>query len=233
MPESGLSTLIASLPGVVLPYAGSTAPSGFLFCYGQALSRTTYKRLFDVIGTQFGAGDGSTTFNVPDLRGRTVAASDNMGGTAAQRGQVVTNLTTAAGSASATAASGTGLAIGMYIVSSNVPAGTKITAVSGTGITMSANASAAGTVSTRFSFVTDAQALGGNGGAIQHKLAATEIAAHTHTVPGQNANGGSYSALQTVGDSNLPSNWGTSANVGDLPHANMQPTIVLNYIIKT
>lgn len=70
-----------SLPsGTVLPYAGSTAPAGFLFANGQAVSRTTYSSLFAAIGTTFGSGDGSTTFNVPDLRGRVAAGVDNMGG---------------------------------------------------------------------------------------------------------------------------------------------------------
>lgn len=60
------------IPGVVLPYAGSSAPAGWLLCDGSAVSRTTYADLFSVIGTTFGAGDGSTTFNLPDPRGRGV-----------------------------------------------------------------------------------------------------------------------------------------------------------------
>ena len=71
--------------GCVLPYAGSSAPTNFLLCYGQAVSRTTYADLFAAIGTTFGAGDGATTFNLPDLRGRMVAGQDNMGGSAANR----------------------------------------------------------------------------------------------------------------------------------------------------
>lgn len=71
--------------GSVAPYAGSTEPTGWLFCAGQAVSRTTYAALFAVLGTTYGAGDGSSTFNLPDLRGRTVAGRDNMGGTAASR----------------------------------------------------------------------------------------------------------------------------------------------------
>ena len=56
--------------GTILSYGGLTPPSnGYLLCNGQAISRTTYKDLFDVIGTNFGSGDGSTTFNLPDLRG--------------------------------------------------------------------------------------------------------------------------------------------------------------------
>jgi microcystin-dependent protein len=71
--------------GSVLPFAGSTAPTNFLLCYGQAVSRTTYADLYVVCGTTYGAGDGTTTFNLPDLRGRAVAGLDNMGGTAAGR----------------------------------------------------------------------------------------------------------------------------------------------------
>ena len=55
--------------GTILPFGGTSAPNGFFLCQGQALSRTEYKELFGVIGTSFGSGDGSTTFNIPDLRG--------------------------------------------------------------------------------------------------------------------------------------------------------------------
>lgn len=71
--------------GSVTDFAGSTAPTGWLMCYGQAVSRTTYADLFTAIGTAFGTGDGSTTFNLPDARGRTIAGKDDMGGTAASR----------------------------------------------------------------------------------------------------------------------------------------------------
>lgn len=56
--------------GSLVPFAGATPPSGYLLCDGSAVSRTTYAALFAVIGTDWGPGDGSTTFNVPDLRGR-------------------------------------------------------------------------------------------------------------------------------------------------------------------
>lgn len=61
---------VAMPSGAVLPYAGPTAPTGFLMCDGSAVSRTTYSSLFAAISTNFGIGDGTTTFNVPDLRGR-------------------------------------------------------------------------------------------------------------------------------------------------------------------
>ncbi len=56
--------------GMVMAFANSTAPVGWLECAGAAVSRTTYAALFSAIGTVYGAGDGSTTFNVPDLRGQ-------------------------------------------------------------------------------------------------------------------------------------------------------------------
>lgn len=55
--------------GVTFPYVGTTAPSGYLLCDGSPVSRTTYSRLFAIIGSTYGQGDGSTTFNVPDMRG--------------------------------------------------------------------------------------------------------------------------------------------------------------------
>jgi microcystin-dependent protein len=58
--------------GAVQDFAGATAPSGWLFCNGAQVSRITYKSLFEVISTTYGAGDGSTTFNVPDCRQRFV-----------------------------------------------------------------------------------------------------------------------------------------------------------------
>lgn len=81
-----LSNLASGIPvGAVTSYAGTSAPSGWLFCYGQAVSRTTYASLFSSISTTYGTGDGSTTFNLPDMRGRVAAGKDDMGGTSANR----------------------------------------------------------------------------------------------------------------------------------------------------
>lgn len=71
--------------GEVVDYTGSAAPSLWLLAFGQAISRTTYSSLFIVVGTTFGAGDGSTTFNVPDYRGRISVGKDDMGGSTAGR----------------------------------------------------------------------------------------------------------------------------------------------------
>jgi microcystin-dependent protein len=69
--------------GVMTAYGGATAPTGWLLCYGQAVSRTTYAALFATIGIAYGQGDGSSTFNIPDKRGRISIGADNMGGSAA------------------------------------------------------------------------------------------------------------------------------------------------------
>ena len=78
-------TAPTSVPtGVLNPYAGATAPVGWLLCFGQSISRTTYATLFTAIGTTYGSVSG-TTFNLPDMRGQVTAGLDNMGGTSRDR----------------------------------------------------------------------------------------------------------------------------------------------------
>lgn len=67
-------------PGTVWQYCGNTAPDQWLLCDGSAVSRVTYADLFAVIGESFGEGDGASTFNVPDMRGRFVRGWDNGAG---------------------------------------------------------------------------------------------------------------------------------------------------------
>jgi microcystin-dependent protein len=90
--KAAIDTMVAgAVPtGVILPYGGATAPTGYLACNNQAVSRATYAALFAVIGTSYGAGDLVTTFNVPDLRGRTMVGmgtGDAADATAWTRGQ--------------------------------------------------------------------------------------------------------------------------------------------------
>jgi microcystin-dependent protein len=74
-----------ALIGEVKMIATPFIPATWLLCAGQAVSRTTYSQLFAYIGGYYGTGDGSSTFNVPDLRGRVPSGADNMGGAAANR----------------------------------------------------------------------------------------------------------------------------------------------------
>lgn len=162
--------------GSISAYAGATAPTGWDFCYGQAVSRSTYAALFTAIGTTYGSGDGTTTFNLPDMRGRTLAGKDNMGGTAANR------LTNQSGGVN--------------------------------GLT-----------------------LGATGGAEVHTLTTAQMPSHNHTktLLGRfGANGDPYvDAQSSAGDSGADSQLLTTDNTGGGgAHNNVQPTMIVNYIIK-
>ncbi len=108
----------SSPAGAVMDYAGSSAPSGWLLCYGQAVSRTTYAGLYAAISTTYGTGDGSTTFNLPDCRGRVSAGKDDMGGTSANR------LTNQSGGLNGDTLGATGGAETHTLVTSEIPAHT-------------------------------------------------------------------------------------------------------------
>lgn len=88
---SGWTALLAApqnfgrIVGELIPIAGTSLPPLCVWPNGQNLSRSAYAALFAAIGTSFGAGDGSTTFGTPDLRGRAIFGRDNLGGTAANR----------------------------------------------------------------------------------------------------------------------------------------------------
>lgn len=63
-------------PGVIMQFGGAAAPAGYLLCDGTAISRTTYADLFAAIGVAYGAGNGTTTFNLPNLKGRVAVGLD-------------------------------------------------------------------------------------------------------------------------------------------------------------
>lgn len=81
--------------GFVLPFYGETAPPGTLACDGSEISRATYDELFQVLGTKAGAGDGSTTFNLPDLRGDFIRGlgGENAGELGVEQGDAIRNIT--------------------------------------------------------------------------------------------------------------------------------------------
>ena len=77
MMSSGVTALEQVMPtGSIIQTARVTAPTGWLLCEGQDVSRTTYQRLFQAIGLVYGSGDGSTTFTLPNLKGRTPVGKD-------------------------------------------------------------------------------------------------------------------------------------------------------------
>lgn len=126
-----------SIPiGGSIDFWGATAPnSSFALMFGQAISRTTYAALFSLFSTTYGSGDGSTTFNIPDVRGRVVAGKDDMGGSAASR-LSGTGITTGG----ATTLGGSGGAETKTLSTANLPPYTPAGSVS--------SSSASGTVAT-------------------------------------------------------------------------------------
>jgi microcystin-dependent protein len=229
-------------------YVGATAPnSNFVLPAGQAISRTTYATLFALVSTTFGVGDGTTTFNVPDIRGRTLFALDNLNGTAANVLQASTTISTTSGSPTATVGSATNIAPGMVVVSTNVPAATTVSAISGTTVTLSANATAtASGTAARFSALSDAQTIGATGGAQNHTLATPEIptitpagtvalsgagsVATTNAVANGPTSGGAN--LQVVGTASITAAFTGTAFGGGLPHIQIPPAMALPFILR-
>lgn len=224
------------MTGTVLDFAGSTAPSGWALCYGQAVSRTTFANLFAKIGTTYGAGDGSTTFNLPDCRGRAVAGKDDMGGTASGRLNVNTTGTTTAGSAVVTGIPSTaGLAKGMSAIGSTLPAGVTILSIdSATQVTLSTGTGVTAGTSQAIRFgVVDGATLGSAGGSHIHTLETPQLPSHSHTIPySGNTNRSTGAGSETVVESLGPTTASSSVGGGQA-HPNIQPTLVLNKIIKT
>lgn len=194
---SKVLNLWQGMTGTVLPFAGTTAPSGWLLCYGQAVSRTDYANLFAIIGTTYGAGDGSTTFVVPDLRGRIPAGKDNMGGTAAGR------MTTVAGGVDAATLGAAGGASTHTLTSAQMPTHTH-------GVTV-----ASGGAHTH-----DVQARQSTGGTLEG-VQWSSTASTARTIDSAGLSAGSHTHTATAADAG-------SGNA----HPNVQPTIVLNHIIK-
>ena len=132
----GTDTTVAPLlpAGSVIAWVAASAPDGWLLCQGQAISRSTYAALFAKCSTDFGAGDGSSTFNIPDLRGRPVTMAGtniNRAGSTAEFATGVT-VTTASGSASLTTGS-----VSVSSGAKDAGASTVINSVSSTGHTHS------------------------------------------------------------------------------------------------
>ena len=185
----GTLTGVETTPsGAVTAFAGTSLPSGWLWCYGQSLERAgTYADLFSAIGTTYGSAD-SSHFNVPDLRGRAVAGQDDMGGTSANR---LTGLTGG-------------------VNGDTLGAGGGIEAVSITEANLAAHAHL---------IAADAEA------GQEYPTASNYIA--KKGVWGTNNN------YQFSGTATTPT-LGLTTSVGDdTAHNNVQPTFILNYIIKT
>lgn len=250
---SKILDLWSNLTATVLPFAGSAAPAGWLLCYGQAISRTTYATLFLAIGTTFGVGDGSATFNLPDLRGRVASGADNMGGTAAGRMNVTLTGTKAATTSGVITGlpSTSALCVGMQAFGTGIGAAAVINSIdSATQVTLSANSTSTGSTSIRFGVV-DGATLGASGGSPTAQLSSAQMPAHNHGVtdPGhahshnaaaQYSSGSSGTGgatvfyLQAAATINAAATGVSIQNAGSgQAHSITPPTLVLNHIIKT
>jgi microcystin-dependent protein len=211
--------------GMIVPYMGATGvPSKWLFCYGQNINRTTYAALFAVVGTTYGAGDGSTTFTLPDLRGRTVAGVDAMGGGSADRitifdGDVLGN------------AGGSQV---HYLDETQIPAHAHIADPPNTALSVSGT----GTGTTN------------NSGTHSHGIYTTDPGVNhggtfisnsdrnfdfQNTIQSNNGGNHSHTVSVTVSASgavDIAAFW-TANTGGSTWHPNIQPTIMLNYMVYT
>lgn len=174
------------------------------------------------------------TIVVPTMAGYLAGCVDNASGSAANRIQVSTTISTTNLNTSATVASATGLCIGMFVVSTNVPAGTTITAISGTTLTLSAQATAtASGTAARFSMVTDAEVIGAVGGAISKIQALSELATHNHG-GATSTDPGHQHGFTALFDSGAPASSGSGAGQGgSTANSNTQPAGAHNHTINS
>ena len=227
--------------GEVKQYAGETAPNGYLLCQGQAVSRTTYANLFNVIGTKYGNGDGSTTFNLPDLRGRVpvgLNTTDNdfktLGTTGGSKTVALTLSQIPAHNHSASTSVNSAGAHNHSASSNSTGAHTHT--VSGSAASggyhshMQVVTAGTGSVYSRSDYNND-----GASGAYPQGIQADQAGTHTHTVSGSAASNGAHSHTITVNSAGAH-NHSASTSIGNsgggAAHNNLQPYIVLNYIIK-
>lgn len=244
--QTGDTISASNFRGMIFPYAGSSAPTGFLLCDGSAVSRTTYADLFALISTTYGSGDGSTTFNVPNLKGRfplgyagtaptkvftfssrssntiTITGADNHAHNELQTGQAVLYDTTSGaigGLTDNTTYYLIRIAYNQFQLATSVA-----NANAGTAITLSSDGSGTQT----FTITYTARPLGQGGGEEIHALSDNELPSHTHTVPSSVGSGTGFSAVD-----NDAFGANSGATGGDSPHNNMPLFTVVNYIIKT
>lgn len=249
--QTGDTGSASDFRGMIFPYAGSSAPTGFLLCDGSAVSRATYSGLFALISTTYGAGDGSTTFNVPNLAGRfplgyaataptkvltfasrssntiTVTGSDNHAHNEIQTGQAVLYDTTSGaitGLVDNTTYYLIRIAYNQFQLATSVA-----NANAGTAITLSSD----GTGTQTFAITYTARPMAQSGGEEKHSLVTAEIPSHSHVTNTQlttagGDNGGEFTSYDA--SSSLRS---TNETGGNTPHNIMPLFTVVNYIIKT
>lgn len=241
-PTTLFAPLNVSVTGSVNMYAGSSTPTGYLPCDGTAVSRSTYSALFSAISTTWGVGDGSTTFNVPDLRGR-MPMGTGTGTKIATIASITGNVFTVTG---LTNTANNEFQTGEPVVFTAVVPGNLINATTyyvvrtgnltfslATTLANAQNASVitlAGTETGTFTLTLTARSLGNTGGEENHAMSVTEILSHSHTVNGNQNGSGSALTSTSVNNSVVTP---TSTVGGNAAMNVMNPFAALTFIIKT
>ena len=214
--------------GTMIDFAGASAPVGFLACNGSAVSRSTYSTLFNAISTRWGAGNGSSTFNLPDLRGRFSFGSDSSRAVGDRSGSETATLTTA------------------QMPSHSHGDGSLSTSSSGSHTHASAGSHSHGAGS----YGTDTEAAhshtislhGGSGGATnaagtngssgRGSKTTSSAGAHSHTITGSSSNVGAHSH-GSAGSHSHGVSGSTGSTGSSQSHNNMPPYAAVLVCIKT
>lgn len=212
--------------GTVLPFCGSAAPNSYLLCDGSEVSRTTYSALFTALGgasSPYGTGNGTTTFNLPDLRGRVPAGRDNMGGTAASRlSNIITGTTLGASGG-----------VERHTLSSAESGMPGHSTLGDGGHTHSVGGASTdhshGVIANGF----NVQVVGINAGAGVNFGVWADQGGNTGFRGNHGHNTGGHSVDHSHSVTGGSHTHSVSAANASSAHTNVQPTIVLNYIIKT
>jgi microcystin-dependent protein len=221
------------------------APTGWLLCSGSAVSRSTYADLFAAIGTTHGAGDGSTTFNLPNPAGRSIVGAGTGTVVEAVAAAAVTTandtLTVASNnrkwttgmavvlSTSGVAPTGTTAGNTYYVIRASATtiklAANLANAQNGTAVDITAQGSGTHTLTHTMTALT----LGETGGEMDHAMSSSELLAHTHTGSQTQAAAGQAGADRYAG---VQQSVATSSTGGNAAMNNMQPYLAMNFIIK-
>jgi microcystin-dependent protein len=199
--------------GEIRIWTNSSLPSGFLWCDGSAVSRTVdYDDLFATIGTTFGVGDGSTTFNLPDLRGRVPVGKDDMNNTAGTGGGAASRVTTAGSGVDGATLAAVGGAQNHTLVAGEMPVHTH-------------TVTDPGHTHTEGGHTHNLLDVSGGAGAGNY-ITPTGTIASTYT-----AKSGMVQTTTITINSNTTGITNQNAGSGGA-HYNMQPSLVCNYVIR-
>lgn len=248
---AAINALVTANPTIptasIWMYGGASAPSGWLLCDGTAVSRSTYSALFAVIGSDYGEGDGSTTFNTPNLkssvplgygqRTRTMTF-DGASAVDPSTNEITVTSNQWLITGQAVALTGSALPTGLsaqtyYVIRSSATviklASTLANAQNGTAVDITADGSGTCTLTQTLTN----RLLGVTGGEETHAMTSSELLSHTHTTVVRNSDGGGG---DVIGRNAIADNLTTdtsNATGGNAAMGIMNPFTVVNFIIKT